>query len=42
MNLGMSDKVIKLRAQVAKMMQEEIIPLDSEYLGQNISKIFKL
>jgi len=34
MNLGMSDKVIKLRAQVAKMMQEEIIPLDSEYLAE--------
>jgi acyl-CoA dehydrogenase len=34
MNLGMSDKVIELRAQVAKMMQEEIIPLDSEYLAE--------
>ena len=34
MNLGMSDKVIELRAQVAKMMKEEIIPLDSEYLAE--------
>ena len=34
MNLGMSDKVAELRAQVAKMMQEEIIPLDGEYLAE--------
>ena len=34
MNLGMTERLKKLRSKVATMMQEEIIPLDAEYLAE--------
>ena len=34
MNLGMTERLKELRSKVATMMQEEIIPLDAEYLAE--------